>query len=122
MVRDPGEVATMPKTKRNTKALTKPDQFGNTVHFDIVYSAGTAIGGYQYALWLVDCATRYVFEYPLKSLQENELQKAIRLFRRDCGSWLPTRIIANRDFNLIGGKMAEFMEGVNWDAEMAQAM
>mmetsp|Transcript_21148 Transcript_21148/g.26890 ORF Transcript_21148/g.26890 Transcript_21148/m.26890 type:complete len:438 (+) Transcript_21148:1038-2351(+) len=122
MVRDPGELATLPKSKRNTNPITKPEKFGDVVHFDIVYGLGTAIGGYRYALWLVDRATRYVFEYPLKTLQEDELLKAIQLFRRDCGGRLPSRMIADRDFKLIRGKMAEFLEGINWDADMARAM
>eukprot|EP00957_Ditylum_brightwellii_P208397 15357231-Ditylum_brightwellii.AAC.1 len=122
MVRDPGELATLPKSKRNTNPITKPEKFGDVVHFDIVYGLGTAIGGYRYALWLVDRATRYVFEYPLKTLQEDELLKAIQLFRRDCGGRLPSRMIADRDFKLIRGKMAKFLEGINWDADMARAM
>eukprot|EP00957_Ditylum_brightwellii_P016299 1225853-Ditylum_brightwellii.AAC.1 len=115
-------MATLPKSKRNTDPITKPEKFGDVVHFDIVYSSGTAIGGYRYALWLVDRATQYVFEYPLKTLQEDELLKAIRLFQQDCGGQLPSRMIADRDFKLIGGKMADFLEGINWDADMARAM
>eukprot|EP00957_Ditylum_brightwellii_P176208 13417498-Ditylum_brightwellii.AAC.1 len=74
-------MATMPKRNRNTTLLQKPTTFGEVVHFDIVYGAGTSIGGYRYTLWLVDRATRYIFEYPLKSLKEDELLKAIHLFR-----------------------------------------
>eukprot|EP00957_Ditylum_brightwellii_P186085 14167881-Ditylum_brightwellii.AAC.1 len=70
----------MPKRDRNTTPITKPSTFREVVHFDIVYDAGTSIGGYRYALWLVDRVTRYAFEYPLKLLKDEELLKAIRLF------------------------------------------
>ena len=46
-MRDPGEMATMPKQCRNTAPLQRPERFVDVVHFDIVYSSGKAIGGYR---------------------------------------------------------------------------
>eukprot|EP00957_Ditylum_brightwellii_P007921 599857-Ditylum_brightwellii.AAC.1 len=104
-------MATMPKSNRNTNPIAKPSTFGEVFHFDIVYGSGTAIGGYRYALWLVDRAAQFVFQYRLKSLKEEELICTIGLFRRDCGGKLPARMIADCNFKLIGGKLAEFLEG-----------
>eukprot|EP00957_Ditylum_brightwellii_P011059 838470-Ditylum_brightwellii.AAC.1 len=44
-VRDHGEMATLPKMNCNTSPLPCPCSFGDTFHCDIIYSAGTAIGG-----------------------------------------------------------------------------
>eukprot|EP00957_Ditylum_brightwellii_P062604 4751607-Ditylum_brightwellii.AAC.1 len=44
-IRDPGEMATMPKKNGNTTPISKPSTFGEVAHFDIVYGPGTAIGG-----------------------------------------------------------------------------
>eukprot|EP00957_Ditylum_brightwellii_P197012 15009238-Ditylum_brightwellii.AAC.1 len=109
---------TMQKSNQNTNPIAKPSTFGEVVHLDIVYRSGTAIGGYRYALWLVDRATQFVFQYPLKSLKEEELICAIHLFCRDCGGKLPARMIADQDFKLIGGKMAEFLEETAWKEEI----
>ena len=49
-MRDPGEMSNMTKQRRNTTPLQWPERFGDVVHFDIVYSSGTAIGGYIYTL------------------------------------------------------------------------
>eukprot|EP00957_Ditylum_brightwellii_P201565 15326244-Ditylum_brightwellii.AAC.1 len=43
-VRDPGEMATLPKSNRNTSPIPCPKHFGNIFHYNIVYSASTAIG------------------------------------------------------------------------------
>eukprot|EP00957_Ditylum_brightwellii_P005127 389544-Ditylum_brightwellii.AAC.2 len=45
-VRDPGEVATLPKSLRNNILVTKPERFGITFHFDSVNGVGTIIGEY----------------------------------------------------------------------------
>eukprot|EP00957_Ditylum_brightwellii_P004578 347976-Ditylum_brightwellii.AAC.1 len=78
-------MATLPKSNSNKSPVQKPQEFGEVFHYDIVHGAGTAIGGYRYVLWLVDRASRYIFEYPLKSLKETELLRAVKLFKRDLG-------------------------------------
>ena len=52
-VRDHGEVATLPKRRRNKTPRDPPALFGDVFHYDIVYGASTAIGGYRYALFLL---------------------------------------------------------------------
>eukprot|EP00957_Ditylum_brightwellii_P062101 4713278-Ditylum_brightwellii.AAC.1 len=111
-------MATISKSKCNTSPIAKPSNFGDVVHFDIVYGTGTAIRGYRYALWLVDRATQFAFQYPLKTLKEEELLCTMRLFHRDCWGKLPARMLADIDFKLIRCKIAKFLEGTAWQGEI----
>ena len=105
-MQDPGEMSTMPKKRRKTTPLQQPERFGDVVHFDILYGYRTAIGGYQYTLWFVVRRSKYIEQYPLKSLESDKLIKSLRLFRRDMGDRYPDKIIGDRDFNRIGGQVA----------------
>eukprot|EP00957_Ditylum_brightwellii_P041433 3137316-Ditylum_brightwellii.AAC.1 len=69
-------MATLPKSNCNTSPIPRPKHFGDIFHYNIVYGAGTTIGGYRYTLWLVDRKTYLILEYPLKSLQEEEILRA----------------------------------------------
>ena len=84
-MRDPGEMTTMSKQCRNTTPLQWPEWFEDAVHFDIVYISGTYIRGYLYALWFMDRRSKYIDQYPLKSLEYDELLKYLSLFRRAMG-------------------------------------
>eukprot|EP00957_Ditylum_brightwellii_P018711 1405893-Ditylum_brightwellii.AAC.1 len=54
LVRDPGKFATLPKADRNKEPIEKPPKVNNVVCYDIVYGSRTTMGGYCYALFLVD--------------------------------------------------------------------
>ena len=112
---DPGKMATMPKQCRNTTPLQPPKRFGDIFHFDIVYGSGTAIGGYRYALWLMDRRSKHIEQYPLKFLVSGEFLKSLRLFCRDMGDRYPSKMIGGRDIRLIGGQVAANLEGINED-------
>ena len=84
-----------------------------SLHFDIVYGSGTAIGGYRYALWFVDILSKHIEQYLLKYLASDELLKALRIFWRDMGCRYPDNMIVERDFKLIGGQIAAALEGIN---------
>eukprot|EP00957_Ditylum_brightwellii_P199145 15180369-Ditylum_brightwellii.AAC.1 len=109
-------MATLPKSDRNTSPFPCPKHFGNIFHYNIVYGAGTAIGGYRYTLWLVDRKNCLILEYLLKSLQEEEIFHAIKLFVCDIGGSLPRKMIANHDFKLIGGTVHDYLAGVHLDS------
>eukprot|EP00957_Ditylum_brightwellii_P035410 2684898-Ditylum_brightwellii.AAC.1 len=79
-IQDTGEMGTLPKSNRKTSPIPRPKHFGNIFHYDIVYSAGNTIGGYCYTLWLIGRKTRLILECPLKSLQEEEILRAVKLF------------------------------------------
>jgi len=113
-VRDLGEVATLPKKRRNKHPSDPPALFGDVFHYDIVYGANTAIGGYRHALFLVDVKTRHLFEYPLRDITGASLQHAVSTFTKDIGG-KPRRMLADRDFRLIGGEVATFLEASDPD-------
>ena len=116
-MRDLGEMATMPKQRRNTTPLQLPERFGDIIHFDIVYGSGKASGVYRYALWFVDRRSKHIEQYPLNSLVSDELLKALRIFQRYMGGCSPDNIIGDRDFKLIGGQVDAALEVINEDIE-----
>ena len=103
--RDPflsrGEVATLPKSRRNTSPLPRPDIFGSIIHYDIGFGSGMSIGGYTHVLFLVDRATRKKFLYGLKSLHHSDVCTAMKEFIKDLGCY-PSKMLADRDFKIIG--------------------
>ena len=70
---DLGNTSTNAKSKRNTTPLTLPQSFGEVVHMDILYGSATAHGQVKYALYLIDCATRYKAIYPIQDLSTDIL-------------------------------------------------
>eukprot|EP00957_Ditylum_brightwellii_P201231 15324685-Ditylum_brightwellii.AAC.1 len=109
-----GKIATLPKVNCNTSLLPCTSSFKATFHFDIVYGASTAIEGYRYCFWLVDRANGLILEYPLKSLNEEEILHAMKVFICNVGGPLPSKMIADCDFKLIGGTVHEFLAGVHF--------
>ena len=108
-VRDHGEVATLPKGRWNKKPTIRPSRFGDVFHYDIIYDASTTISGYRYALFLVDVKTCHLFEYPLRDLEGSSLKHAMFTITKDIGG-KPCRMLADRDFRLIDGEVAAFLE------------
>ena len=76
-----GETATLPKKKRNTTPVPRPNQFGDIWHYDIVYGNGRAIGGFYYALLFVDRQSRFKLIEPLKNLDSKSIITALKSFR-----------------------------------------
>ncbi|KAL7525881.1 hypothetical protein ACHAXR_001202, partial [Thalassiosira sp. AJA248-18] len=70
---------------------------------DIVFGDCVALGGYRFALLLVDVATRYCWIYGLTSTSSGEIVSALELFRADAGN-VPKRFHADFDKKLIGGQ------------------
>eukprot|EP00957_Ditylum_brightwellii_P147840 11258103-Ditylum_brightwellii.AAC.1 len=48
-------------------------------------------------------------------LEEPELLIAFKKFTRDIGGQVPQRMITDRNFKIIGGKVAEFLQGIQLD-------
>ena len=57
-ITDRGEIATLPKRRQNTKQRPRPENIGDTIHYDIAHGTGSAIGGVRYVLVLIDKATQ----------------------------------------------------------------
>ena len=107
-VRDPGEMATMPRRPHNTTPIPHHG-FGTIFHYDIGHGCGTAIGGIKYVLAIVSRNGRFLMLYPLTTLAEDDILTALHSFVRDIGGRKPRRMLADRDFKLIGGKVGSYL-------------
>jgi deoxyuridine 5''-triphosphate nucleotidohydrolase (dut) len=116
--RDPflsrGEVATLPKSRRNTSPVPRPDTYGSVIHYDIGYGSGMSIGGYTHVIFLVDRATRKKFIYGLKSLHSSHIVPAMREFIKDLGCY-PSKMLADRDFKIIGDQIKSLFRPNTFD-------
>ena len=97
-----GSFATIPNPPSG-KSLRRRRKFLDKVHLDIVFGDCVGLGGFRYAILLVDVATRYCWVYGLTSLTSSEVIHAFEQFRADAGG-VPKRFHADFDKKLIGGK------------------
>jgi hypothetical protein len=75
-----GLFATIPKAKPSLPLDWTKYFYLNVVHMDIAFGDCLSVGGFCYALILVDCATQYNWTFTLKSLSSNNNLSALRLF------------------------------------------
>ena len=106
---DRGAAANLRKGNRNRKSKTKATGVGHTIHYDIGHGTGTSIGGVKYVLVLLDKSTKHLYEYGLRTVKEESILRAIKLFINELGV-IPERMVADRDFKLISGKVADFLQ------------
>ena len=104
-----GETATLSKYKKNNQPISKPPEYSQVWHYDIVYGNGRAIGGIYYALLFVDCKSGQKKILGLKDLKKETLQRAIKTFVCKVGFY-PDELIADRDFKIIGSHIDDIME------------
>lgn len=69
---------------------------------DIVFGDCVSLGGYRYALLLVDVATRYTWLYGMQTVSSADIIFALETFQSDAGSY-PKTFHADFDQKLIGG-------------------
>lgn len=108
-ITDRGEISTLPKRRRNTSQQLRPDNIGDTVHYDIAHGTGSAIGGIRYVLVLIDKASTHLYKYGLKTLKEQSILQAMASFINDIGC-KPTIMRADMGFKLIGGTVASYLD------------
>ncbi len=108
---DPGEVASMKSSRRNTTPSNLPNHYSDVWHLDIGFGPCTAIGGIKYTLLAVDKKTRYKLVYGLKNLKSS-LLAAIKSFVVDTGV-KPKLLRTDFDHKLIGGDVASFLQASN---------
>ena len=102
-----GDFATIPNPARG-KPIKKHRKYLDKVHMDIVYGDCPALGGFRYALLLVDVATRYCWIYGLTSMTSSHIVSALEQFRADAGG-VPRRFHADFDKKLIGGQALKWI-------------
>ena len=81
-----GSFATIPKAKRGKLLDCSCYRFLDTVHMDIAFGDCLSVGGFRYALILVNWDTQENWTFSLKSFSLNCILSALQLFRAVAGS------------------------------------
>jgi hypothetical protein len=76
---DSGILATMKKKDRNTTPVSRPLQFADIMHMDIVFGPDMAIGNVHYGLLFTDRFSRMTYMYPLQNLT-SDIKKQMEAF------------------------------------------
>jgi hypothetical protein len=76
---------------------------------DIVFGDCVALGGFRYALVLVDVATRFTWVYGLTSLSSTDIIGALLQFRIAAGA-MPKEFHSDFDRKLIGGQTLRWIQ------------
>jgi hypothetical protein len=84
--------ATIPKAKQGGTLDRSKYCYLNAIHMDIAFGDCVSIGGFQYALILVDRTTHYNWTFGLKDLSSDSIILALCLFCALAGSlaWFET--------------------------------
>jgi hypothetical protein len=114
-----GSYATIPKAKRGQSLDRTNYRYLNAVHMDIVFGDCVSVGGYCYALILVDHATRYNWAFSLKTLSSSCILLALRLFRAAAGS-LACCFYCDCDPKLFGTAISEYL--INTQSKVVAAL
>jgi hypothetical protein len=75
---------------------------------DIAFGDCVSVGGFRYALILVDRATRYNWVYGLKDLSADSILSALRYFKADAGSYARC-FRSDCDTKLFGTRIREHL-------------
>ena len=103
-----GSFATIPKSNKG-KALDQTRyKFLDAVHVDIAFGDCLSVGGFRYALILVDRATRYNWTFGLSDLSSASILGAFRKFRASAGS-LARCFHCDCDLKLFGTAIQEYL-------------
>jgi hypothetical protein len=103
-----GLYVTIPKAKPGTSLDRTSYRFLNAVHMDIAFGDCISVGGYRFALILVDCATRYNWAFGSKTLSSNCILSALCLFRAAAGS-LACCFYCDCDPKLFGRAISDYL-------------
>jgi hypothetical protein len=106
-----GAFATIPNPPAG-KTIRKHRRYLDKVHMDIIFGDCVALGGYRYALILVDVSTRNCWMYGLSSLTSNHIIAALEAFRSDANG-IPKKFHSDFDKKLIGGKALKWINANN---------
>eukprot|EP00956_Cyclotella_meneghiniana_P012602 scaffold17913_cov36-Cyclotella_meneghiniana.AAC.1 len=96
-----GDYASITMPNRG-KPIKKRRKYLDKVHLDIVFGDCLSLGGYRYALILVDVATRFTWIYGMQTVSSADIIFALECFKADAGAY-PKTFRADFDQKLIGG-------------------
>ena len=103
-----GYFATIPKAKRGAPLDWTSYHYLDAVHMDIAFGDRVSVGGYRYALILVDRATCYNWAFGLKTLSSECILAALCLFRTAAGS-LARCFYCDCDTKLFGWAISDYL-------------
>jgi hypothetical protein len=103
-----GSFATIPKSKRGGTLDRTKYCYLDAVHMDIAFGDGVSVGGFRYALILIDRATWYNWTFGLKDLSSASIISALRLFRALAGS-VARCFYSDCDLKLFGSAVSEYL-------------
>jgi hypothetical protein len=103
-----GSFATIPKAKCSGPLDWTNYKYLDAVHMDIAFGDCLLVGGYKYALILVDRATRYNWTFGLESLCLDNILGATRLFHASVGG-LARCFYCDCDAKLFGTAISEYL-------------
>lgn len=94
---------------RKGRPLTRRRKYLDTVHLDIVYGDCLGLGGFRYAMVLVDVATRFCWVFGMSTLTSTDIIGALVQFQIAAGG-LATTFHADFDHKLIGGAALKWIQ------------
>ena len=100
--------ATIPKSNRGGEIDRSKSCFLDVVHIDIAFGDCVSVGGFRYAVILVDRATRYNWVYGLKDLSADSILSALHNFKADAGSYARC-FRSDCDTKLFGTRIREHL-------------
>jgi hypothetical protein len=103
-----GSFMTIPKAKKGGALNRTKYRYLDAVHVDIAFGDCVSVGGFWYALILVDRATRYNWTFGLKDLSSLSIISVLRLFWASAGS-LAHCFYLDCDFKLFGSGVSEYL-------------
>ncbi len=115
-----GSFATIPKANCSGPLDCTRYKYLDAVHIDIAFGDCLSIGGFWYALILVDQATRYNWTFGLKTLTLDSILAALCLFQSSVGS-LACCFYSDCDVKLFGMAISEYLIDSNYKVVPAPA-
>ena len=94
------------------KPLTRRRKYLDKVHLDIVYGDCLGLGGFRYAMVLVDVATCFCWVFGMSTLTSADIIGAFVQFQIAAGG-LPVKFHADFDQKLIGGAALKWIQKNN---------
>ncbi len=88
--------------------IKKHRRYLNKVHMDIVYGDCMGLGGFRYALLLVDVATRYCWVFGIQTLTSSKLIQAFKAFQ-ELAHGTPKTFHCDFDKKLISGRALKWI-------------
>ncbi len=103
-----GSYATIPKAKQGSLLNCTKYCHLDAAHMDIMFGNCVSVGGYSYALILVNCAMQYNWTFGLKTLSSADIISALCLFH-DVAGLLARCFYSDCNLKLFGLAVSKYL-------------